>query len=74
MPLKFIYPSRAPRFRVQTNILGALWGGVILYTIYRLPEPPRQILFASLVYPAYYTALSLWLHVQSMAVEKPPRG
>jgi phosphatidylcholine synthase len=74
VPLKFIYPSRAPRFRIQTNVLGALWGAVILYTIHRLPEPPGNLLFASLLYPAYYTALSLWLHFQSLAVEKLPRG
>src|SRR5262245_49143402 len=74
VPIKYIYPSRSPRFRLQTNLLGMLWGTVILYAIYRLPAPPRVLLFASLLYPAYYTALSLWLHIQSLALEKPPRG
>jgi phosphatidylcholine synthase len=74
VPIKYIYPSRAPRFRLQTNLLGALWGIVVLYAIYRLPAPPRALLFASLLYPAYYTALSLWLNVHSLAHEKPPRG
>ena len=68
VPIKYIYPSRSPRFRVQSNVLGALWGGAILYAIYRLPEPPRAILFASLLYPAYYTALSLWLQMRSLAI------
>src|SRR5919108_4831802 len=61
VPIKYIYPSRSPRFRAQLNVLGALWGGAVLYTIYRLPNPPRMVLFASLLFPAYYTALSLWL-------------
>ena len=64
VPIKFIYPSRSPRFRVSTNILGALWGAVVLYLIYRLPEPPISIVFASLAFPAYYTALSLWLELR----------
>jgi phosphatidylcholine synthase len=64
VPIKFIYPSRSPRFRVSTNILGALWGALVLYLIYRLPEPPISIVFASLAFPAYYTALSLWLEVR----------
>ncbi len=61
VPMKYIYPSRSPRFRVPTNVLGALWAASIFYTIYRLPNPPRAAVFASLVFPAYYTALSLWL-------------
>ena len=74
VPIKYIYPSRSPRFRVQSNVLGALWGAAILYAMYRLPEPPRAILFASLLYPAYYTALSLWLQLRSRANSKIPRG
>jgi phosphatidylcholine synthase len=61
VPIKYIYPSRSPRFRVQLNVLGALWGGAVLYLIYQLPNPSRTLLFASLLFPAYYTALSLWL-------------
>ena len=70
VPIKYIYPSRSPRFRVQSIVLGALWGAAILYAIYRLPEPPRAILFASLLYPAYYTALSLWLQIQGLGIHE----
>jgi phosphatidylcholine synthase len=70
VPIKYIYPSRSPRFRVQSIVLGALWGVAILYAIYRLPEPPRAILFASLLYPAYYTALSLWLQIQGLGIHE----
>lgn len=61
VPMKYIYPSRSPRFRVETNVLGALWAVCVLYIVYRLPDPPHVLVFASLVFPAYYTALSLWL-------------
>jgi len=61
VPIKFIYPSRSPRFRASMNTLGLLWGAAVLYLIYRLPEDHRALAFASLLFPAYYTALSLWL-------------
>jgi phosphatidylcholine synthase len=61
VPIKYVYPSRSPRFRSQINVLGALWGGAVLYLIYQLPNSSRVLLFASLLFPAYYTALSLWL-------------
>jgi phosphatidylcholine synthase len=74
VPIKYIYPSRSPRFRLQTNVLGLLWGAVIIYIIYRLPEPPRALSLASLLYPAYYTALSLWLQIRNLAIHESPRG
>jgi phosphatidylcholine synthase len=61
VPIRYIYPSRSPRFRSQINVLGALWGAAMLYLIYQLPNPSRVLLFASLLFPAYYTTLSLWL-------------
>lgn len=61
VPIRYIYPSRSPRFRGMTNVLGALWGVALLVMIYRLPDPPRLLVFASLAFPAYYTCLSLWL-------------
>lgn len=61
VPIKYIYPSRSPHFRSLTNSLGTLWGVTVLAIIYLLPEPPRNLLFVSLVFPVYYTALSLWL-------------
>jgi phosphatidylcholine synthase len=67
VPIKYIYPSRSPHFRTQLNVLGAFWGGAVLYIIYRLPNPPRTLLFASLLFPAYYTALTLWLEYRRVA-------
>ena len=61
VPIKYIYPSRSPHFRRLTNTLGSLWGLAVMITIYLLPEPPRSILFVSLLFPAYYTVLSLGL-------------
>jgi phosphatidylcholine synthase len=63
VPIKYVYPSRSPRFRALTNAFGILWGVSILCLIYFLPEPPRAIVFASLLFPAYYLCLSLWLEM-----------
>src|SRR5262245_40088131 len=70
VPVKFIYPSRSPRFRIQTNLLGTLWGGAVLYAIYRLPDPPKAISLASLLFPAYYIALSVWLELRKLIHEE----
>jgi phosphatidylcholine synthase len=61
VPLKYIYPSRSPHFRILTNTVGILWAVAVLIIIYLLPEPPRSLIFVSLLFPAYYTLLSLWL-------------
>lgn len=61
IPIKYIYPSRSPSYRVLTNSLGVLWAISVLFIIHLLPEPPRYLIFASLAFPAYYTLLSFWL-------------
>ena len=74
VPIKFIYPSRSPRFRASINILGAVWGVAVLYMIYRLPHGDRTLAFASLFFPAYYTMLSLWLEFRRLTTQSSPRG
>jgi phosphatidylcholine synthase len=69
VPIRYIYPSRSPRFRASTNSLGALWGIVVLYTIYSLPQSPRWLVFTSLLFPAYYTGLSLWLELRRVMTQ-----
>jgi phosphatidylcholine synthase len=66
-PLKFLYPSRAPRFRALTIWLGAGWAAVMVYAIWTLPATPPALLWATLAYPAYYGAMSLWLQLTERA-------
>ena len=61
VPVKYLYPSRSPVLRGTTVGLGCLWGVAIVALIYQLPHPSAILIYASLAYPAYYTALSLWL-------------
>lgn len=60
----YVYPSRTPVLRGLTNTLGAVWAVMMLAAAWLLPDTPRALLAASLFFPAYYTALSFWLHAQ----------
>ena len=64
VPIRYVYPSRSPYLRGLTNSLGILWGMTIFAMIYWLPEPPRELVFASLFFPVYYVCLSLWLELR----------
>lgn len=66
-PLKFLYPSRAPHFRRVTLALGAVWGVVTLPAVWMVPDGPPALLWASLLYPAYYVGMSLWLQATGRA-------
>jgi phosphatidylcholine synthase len=65
VPIRFVYPSRTLEFRGLTLTLGALWSLFVLVMIWRLPATDGPWAALSLVFPAYYTALSLWLHARS---------
>ncbi len=64
VPIRYIYPSRSPVQRSLMIGMGGVWGLLILLIIYLLPEPHPILLVASLVFPVYYTILSLWLEAQ----------
>lgn len=62
VPLKYVYPSKAPRLRRTTNTLGAVW--VVLFALaVAFPERTGRwhLAEATLAYPVYYLAISAWL-------------
>jgi phosphatidylcholine synthase len=61
VPIRYVYPSRTVPLRPWTLALGAAWGVAFVAVIWRLPDPPLPLVWTSLLYPAYYVALSLWL-------------
>jgi len=71
VPVGYIYPSRTPRWQVVTVALGGLWAIAMVAIIWRLPAPPRWLVWVSLVYPVYYFALSFALHGQRSAARPP---
>jgi len=61
VPIGYVYPSRTPTLRRTTIGFGTLWGAAVLAMIWQLPSPSPALVYGSLAFPAYYTALSLWL-------------
>jgi phosphatidylcholine synthase len=61
VPIRYVYPSRTVFLRPLTVALGAAWTVAFVAVIWCLPDPPAWLLRASLLYPVYYLALSLWL-------------
>ena len=59
-PVGFIYPNLAPR-RWKALILGGavLWGIMLLAMLPRYPSPPLWLVLVSLVYPVFYTIVSV---------------
>jgi len=68
----YVYPSRTSVLQVPTVVLGVLWGGLLVAIIAALPERRIDWLVVSLVYPAYYTVLSLVLHRRRAAAAGRP--
>jgi len=60
----YVYPSRTPALQRTTLALMLVWAVLLLLLIVWLPAPPRWLLFASLVFPVYYAALSFTLHAR----------
>jgi phosphatidylcholine synthase len=61
VPIRYLYPSRTPILMWPTNVLGAIWGALMLVMLWQYPAIPRAVFLASLAFPVYYIAVSLVL-------------
>jgi hypothetical protein len=50
--------------RVPTLALGTMWGVLFAWMLWRLPAADGPWTMLSLIFPAYYFGLSLWLHAR----------
>jgi phosphatidylcholine synthase len=64
IPIRYIYPSRMSVLRVTTNLLGVTWSVLMLLMLWQYPVVSRLVLWASLVFPVYYFAVSFVLHAR----------
>lgn len=62
VPIRYIYPSRTRTFQGVTLFLGATWAAIFTWMIFRLPATDGPWTALSLVFPAWYVGLSLYLH------------
>ncbi|HYH05774.1 MAG TPA: phosphatidylcholine synthase [Thermoanaerobaculia bacterium] len=60
MPVAFIYPNLAPRRWKATIMIGAfVWLVMIAAMLPRYPHAPLWLVWLSLVYPVFYTTISI---------------
>jgi phosphatidylcholine synthase len=65
MPLRFVYPSHARRWRMFF-IGGALvWIALVFWMLALYPAVPESLVWISLFYPALYLGLSIYLDFSS---------
>lgn len=69
VPIRYLYPTRGAVLQRTTNLLGLLWGGQMIALLWQVPDVSRSLLASSLVFPAYYTAVSLALELRR---RRPP--
>jgi hypothetical protein len=69
--MRFVYPSRTPILPVLTNGLGAIWSASILAILWWQPDGRQTLMAWTLLYPAYYVALSLWLELGRFRARTP---
>jgi phosphatidylcholine synthase len=60
----YVYPTRTPLLRSLTIALSLVWGFMTIAIILTLPDVSPLLLGASLLFPVYYTVLSLVLHLR----------
>lgn len=61
VPIHYLYPSRMRVLQAPTLVLGTMWAVLFAWMIWRLPAVDGPWTAVSLIFPAYYIVLSLWL-------------
>ena len=64
VPIRYLYPSRGAVLQTPTLALGLVWGALMLVMLWQFPAVSRGVFLASLVFPLYYVAVSLWLEIR----------
>ncbi|WP_340103705.1 CDP-alcohol phosphatidyltransferase family protein [Rhodohalobacter sp. 8-1] len=60
LPVKFIYPSRTPRWKKATIILSVPYAIMIFVMLVYLRETPLWLILISFYYPVYYVVASVY--------------
>lgn len=61
-PVKYLYPSQAPRFRRTAMATALVWFLVFTYMLFHMHTVPPAVVWVSLIYPLFYMFFSFWLH------------
>jgi phosphatidylcholine synthase len=58
VPSLYLYPARGGRFSRLTNLLCAVWGGLLALIVAGAFDDPKPFVWASLAFPIYYFVVS----------------
>ncbi len=71
VPARYLYPTHRGRLNRWTNWLGAVWGLLVLWILWRMPSSDRNVdplthvlALMSFIFPAYYLAVSWFISVR----------
>jgi phosphatidylcholine synthase len=73
VPVKYVYPSRTEMLWTLNMVLSGLWLAAYAVITALLPDPPLALVLVSLLYVAYYVAVSVWLTLRTAPAESAPR-
>lgn len=65
VPIRYLYPSRMPTAQRTTYVLGTAWAVAVFWMLAQFPTPSRALSLGSLLFPAYYVGVSVWLHLRT---------
>lgn len=74
MPIRFVYPNRATRFRRFFLVGGVAWALILVPMLWLYPEVPAWLLWLSCVYPILYVGLSIYLDFSSRIADAEYKG
>jgi phosphatidylcholine synthase len=69
VPIKYLYPSRTNTLWHLNMTLATLWLAAFAVITAQLPKADDVLVAVSLIYPVYYTVVSLWLTFSARARE-----
>jgi phosphatidylcholine synthase len=59
LPVKFIYPSRTPKWRTATLLLAVPFACIIIFMLFSLGDTPLWLILLSFYFPVYYVVVSV---------------
>jgi phosphatidylcholine synthase len=70
-PVRFVYPNRPPRWIALFLGGGLIWLALVLAMIWNYGSIHPLLLYTSLIYPAIYTGLSIYLDLEQRWKNRP---
>ncbi len=64
VPSKYLYTTHGGKLSTSTNVLGSVWAILLAWILYSWTESTHLLLYASMIFPAYYLAVSWWISIR----------